>query len=157
LRSSAGARVNHVTFMRGHSCSRPHDQSTSGARSQARRPSSSRRCLVCCGGGSRADWLRPHPCMNLGVPPGNKFTLRPVLRAAVLPGAHCSTSRRGVFFRCISTFDARHSLNRFPFAGSVTQQENEIEHCAWLDRKATTFCVPKSRDATIKSSVRAPR
>jgi len=41
-----------------------------------------------------------------------------------------------------STFDGRHSLNRFPFAGSVTQQENEIERCDWLDRKATTFCVP---------------
>ena len=46
------------------------------------------------------------------------------------------------FFRCTSTFDARHSLNRFPFAGSVTEQENETERCDWLDRKATTFCVP---------------
>jgi len=52
----------------------------------------------------------------------------------------CST--RSVFFRCSSTFDGRHSLNRFPFAGSVTQQENETERCDSLDRKATAFCVP---------------
>ena len=46
------------------------------------------------------------------------------------------------FFRCSSTFDGRHSLNRFPFAGSVTQQENETERCDWLERKAPTFCIP---------------
>jgi hypothetical protein len=46
------------------------------------------------------------------------------------------------FFHCSSAFDARHSLNRFPFAGSVIQQENEIERCDWLERKATTFCIP---------------
>ena len=47
-----------------------------------------------------------------------------------------------VIFRCSSTFDARHSLNRFPLAGSVTQQGNEFERRDWLERKATTFCIP---------------
>jgi len=47
-----------------------------------------------------------------------------------------------VFFLCSSTFDGRHSLSRFPPAGSVTQQENEIERCDWLERKVTTFCIP---------------
>jgi len=42
----------------------------------------------------------------------------------------------------LTTFDARHSLNRFPFAGSLIQQENEIERGDWLERKATTFCIP---------------
>ena len=46
------------------------------------------------------------------------------------------------FFRCGSTFDARHSLNRFPLACSVTQQEIEIERCDWLERTATTFRIP---------------
>ena len=79
--------------------------------------------------------------------------IRPIWEVFYLPPIHSA------FFRCSSTFDARHSLNRFPFAGSVTQLNKKMKSSAvigWIV-KQQLFAFPKSRDANIKSSVRAPR
>ena len=59
-----------------------------------------------------------------------------------------------VFFRCTSTFDARHSLNRFPFAGSVKGLNKKMKSSAvigWIV-KQQLFAFPKSRDVIIHSS-----